>query len=99
MNALKHSQPALANGNQGAPTTFIQLNNTEDLTSLLAFERTLDGKTVIVVANISEGTQSFKAVGNYVPNEKNIYVSSQYELENGEFILPSFGYVVFTTQN
>ena len=99
MNALKHSQPALANGNQGAPTTFIQLNNTEDLTSLLAFERTLDDKTVIVVANISEGTQSFKAVGNYVPNEKNIYVSSQYELKNGEFILPSFGYVVFTTQN
>jgi hypothetical protein len=99
MNALKHSQPALANGNQGAPTTFIQLNNTEDLTSLLAFERTLEGKTVIVVANISEGTQSFKAVGNYVPNEKNIYVSSQYELKNGEFILPSFGYVVFTTQN
>jgi hypothetical protein len=99
MNALKHSQPALANGNHGAPTTFIQLNNTEDLTSLLAFERTLNGKTVIVVANLSEGTQSFKAVGNYIPNEKNIYVTSEFTFKNGEFSLPSFGYVVFTTQN
>ena len=99
MNALKHNQPALANGNFGAPTTFIQIQNEEDLTSLLAFERTLDGKSVIVVANFSSDSQSFKSVGNYTPNEKNIYVSSKYELKNGEFILPSFGYVVFTTQN
>lgn len=99
MNALKHSQPALANGNFGAPTTFIQIQNQEDLTSLLAFERTLDGKSVIVVANFSTNTQSFKTVGNYTPNEKNIYVSNKYEIKNGEFILPSFGYVVFTTQN
>ncbi len=99
MNSLKHSQPAIANGTFGAPTTFISLSHEEDLNSLLAFERTTDGKSVIVVANLSNGSQAFNVIGNYRPNEKNIYVSSKYELKNGEFILPPFGFVVFTTQN
>jgi len=99
MNALKHNQPALANGSNGAPTTFISLSHEEDLNSLLAFERTTDGKSVIVVANLTNGPQAFNVVGNYRPNEKNIYVSSKYELKNGEFTLPPFGFVVFTTQN
>jgi hypothetical protein len=33
MNALKHNQPALANGKYGAPTKFINLNNSEDLSN------------------------------------------------------------------
>ena len=59
----------------------------------------MDGKTIYVVANMSAGTQSFKNLGGYVPIEKDIYVSSKFENKNGEFILPSFGFVLFTVNN
>lgn len=93
MNALKHNYPALANGKFGGPTKFIKTQ--EDLNSLIIFERSLNG-TVYVVANISEGSQSFENIEGYLPMEKDIYVSSKYEFKNGEFILPAFGYIVFT---
>jgi hypothetical protein len=99
MNALKHNQPALANGKYGAPTKFINLNNSEDLSSLVVFVRTMDGKSIYVVANMSNGTQSFKNLGGYVPNEKDIYVASKFENKAGEFTLPAFGYILFTVNN
>lgn len=99
MNALKHNQPALANGKYGAPTKFINLNNTEDLSSLIVFERSMDGKSIYVVANMSNGTQSFKNIGGYIPSEKDIYVASKFENKTGEFILPAFGYILFTVNN
>jgi hypothetical protein len=48
---------------------------------------------------MSTETQSFKNLGGYIPNEKDIYVSSKFENKTGEFILPSFGYILFTVNN
>jgi glycosidase len=56
---LKHDNPAMANGQYGAPATFIATGNDK----VLAYRRVLGNNAVEVVANLSGAPQSFTLGG------------------------------------
>jgi glycosidase len=62
--ALKHNNPALANGQYGAPVEFLDSGNE----SVLAFSRTLGSNVVTVVVNLSSSAQNFQLPGHTEQN-------------------------------
>ena len=58
MNALKHHNPALGNGQYGAPTEVLTTGNDK----VFAFQRHLGSNRVRVVVNLSGATQSYTLV-------------------------------------
>ncbi len=93
MNHLKHSKACLGNGSFGAPMEIIVLPNNPDV---LAFKRTLMGKSVYVIVNFSPNTQSINSLERYMPKQNEVYVSGEIEFKETSLELKKDGFAVFT---
>ena len=93
MNHLKHTQPCLGNGSFGAPMEIIVLPNNPDV---LAFKRTLSGKSVYVLVNMSATSQSINQLERYRPKSNEVYVSDQMEITENSIELGKDGFAIFT---
>ena len=99
MNALKHTQPALANGSWGADAEVLKVTGGNE--NVYAFRRTnlrtKNGKSVTVIVNLDSTQQWIQAIGDRaLDGTEATYVASPTNIKHlglGRPIGP-WGYVV-----
>jgi glycosidase len=88
---LRDSTPALA-----ADAPFVKLTSTNDA-AIYAFERDKNGKSVIVLLNLSGKPVTFSINGNVEGSFKNVFSGGNETLKkNQQYQLAAWGYVVYS---
>ena len=100
MNALKHTQPALANGSWGADAEVLKVTGGNE--NVCAFRRTKNGKSVTVIVNLDSTQQWIQAIGDRaLDGTEATYVASPTNIKHlglGRPIGP-WGYVVILDES